>query len=244
MSNRPVSVAAHWEFGEGTGLAAADSSSHGHTLTGVTDFVWTNGPAAGGAVAFDGVTQWLASTEPVLRTDQSFSVAAWVRLDRDRLGNQVRFPPDVYAVTAVSQSGPTHSSFYLGARLIEERDIHWCFTLSPEDGVSIEWQHAASSAPVDDTALNTWVMLIGVSDVDSRTTHMYVPSIGDDATVHLPDAWSYWHADGALQVGQGLFQSKPADLWPGAIGAVWAFSGALTPKKAETLYSTSVLGTS
>jgi hypothetical protein len=234
---RPVRELARWRFDEGAGGTAADSSGNGHTLTAVSGVTWTTGPS-GGAVALDGKTQWLETSGPVVQADQSFSVAAWVRLDGDTFGREVRMAPDVYALTAVSQSGPTHSPFYLGVRLIEEKDVRWCFTLSPEDGVSIEWQHAASAKTVPGSLVDEWVLIVGVSDVSARTTHLYVPTTGDGGVVHMPDAWAhYWSSDGGLQVGQGLFSATPADQWPGSIGEVRVFAGALSSDDVAALAS-------
>ncbi len=235
-ANRTLRELGRWRFDEGVGDRAADSSGNGHILTGVGDFGWTSGPF-GGAVVLDGATQWLSTAGPVLRTDQSFSVAAWVRLESSTMGQQVRLAPGVHALTAVSQSGPTHSPFYLGVRLIRETHVRWCFTVSPEDGVSVEWQHAASSTPIDESMFDRWTLIVGVLDVSSRTTHLYVRDNGDDATVHLPDVWTPWQADDGLQVGQGRFSAVPADMWPGSIGQMRVFSGALTAEDVENLHS-------
>lgn len=235
-ANGRVDEVARWTFDEGAGATASDSTGNGHTLTAVGDVGWTSGGRAGGAVALDGATQWLATETPVLRTDESFSVAAWVCLDRDALGPEIKFPPDVYAYTAVSQSGPGHSPFYLGVRLVDEK-VRWCFTVSPEDGLSVEWQHAASTAPVDRSMLDTWVLLVAAFDVEAGTTHLYVPGSREHATVPLPDGWPHWHGYDGLQVGQGRFESKPADMWPGAIGRVQLFSGVLTAEDVDSLYS-------
>ena len=224
-----------WRFDEGAGDTAADSSGNGNTLTAETDFTWATGAPSGGAVTLDGAKQWLSTEGPVVRTDESFSVSAWVRLDGSYTGPEVGLPTDVFALTAVSQSGPTHASFYLGARMILETDVHWCFTLSPEDGVSIEWQHAYAPPAVAPELLDTWVFIVGVSDVDARQTHVYVPTTGDHGVVDLPDAWEFWHADRGLQVGQGLFKSLAADQWPGSIGEVRVFSGVLTEQDAAAL---------
>jgi concanavalin A-like lectin/glucanase superfamily protein len=262
----PVRLEGWWRFDEGSGDTFADASGNGHTLTPTGGPTPTTGGRFGGAIAFDGATQWLSTARPVLRTDESFSVAAWLRLDRAAMRAGVQLPENHNAVTAVSQDAPTHSPFYLGARLARtnrpdgfEASLRWTFTVAPtDDGTTdiIEWCHAHSTQPVE---VDQWVLLVGVYDLSTRTARLYVPGTGDRGTYRLPEVWPRWHAPGGLQIGQARYSDKVADvwpgsvgptrvgqaryldsvadLWPGSVGPVRAYTGVLTEEDAASLYA-------
>ncbi|MGW4369378.1 LamG-like jellyroll fold domain-containing protein [Nocardia takedensis] len=246
---RPARLESLWTFEDGAGATAADRTEKGHTLHGVGDFSWSSADRRGGAVALDGISGRFATEKAVLRTDESFSVAAWVRLDSAAVA---RFPdrepePGEYAWTAVSQGVGSHGAFYLGARRFREGQsdvptdnlLHWSFTVSPIDGPTsdFEWRHATSAAPVSATPLDTWVLLVGILDRAADTARIIIPGAADSRTVALPEGWTYWHADTPLQVGHGTWLEKVVDLWPGAIGPIRLYSGALSDDEVDALYA-------
>jgi hypothetical protein len=208
---------------------------------------WTSGGKFGGGYALDGTNQWLSTARPVVRSDQSLSVAAWVRLDSAVMGKALALPPDWYAVTAVSQDGPSHSPFYLGIRLIDNPvhsktnyTMRWNFTAAPVDGSEtgpVEWCHAFSQRLVDIAEMDQWVLLVGVYDLDAGYVRLYVPGNDDSAETRLPSAWPWWRADGGLQLGQARFRDEVSDQWPGSIGSVRVYSGVLTAEDAASLYA-------
>jgi hypothetical protein len=243
-------LAAWWTFDEGEGDTAADASGNGHQLTAVNGPQWT-GSSRFGAVSLDGAAQHLATQDPAVRTDESYSVAAWVRLDSSR--TDLRLPAGWHAVTAVSQSGPsrsaaTHCQFYLGARTSADAQpdgttkdvLRWCFTVAPADGSVeqklVDWQHAMSG-PIESSALDRWELLVGVYDVATRKTHLFVPGRGEVATVELPEQWTLWHAGGQVHVGQAIWLGNMVDQWPGSVGPVRLYAGVLTESDAARLYA-------
>ncbi|MGH9277948.1 MAG: LamG-like jellyroll fold domain-containing protein [Acidimicrobiales bacterium] len=241
-----------WTFEEGGGDTARDSSGNGQTLSAHGDPVWVGGGTFGGAIALDGASQWLTTAGPILRTTESYSVAAWVRFDTGTMDPGLRLPRGTYAVTAVSQIGPsseepTHSPFYLGARAIKQTmpdgtspaALRWCLTVAPVDGSMtgvLEWQHATSAKPIEVSVFDEWVLLVGVCDTATRTTQLYVPGTDDGGTATLPEEWPFWQAEGGLQVGQAFWLGNPVDRWPGSVGPVRAYSGVLTADDAVSLY--------
>ena len=90
----------HWPL-DGSG---ADLSGYDRPVTPGSGAAWTQ-LRAGGELTFDGSSGAYAATTSVLKTDEEFTVAAWVRLAQDAL------PANLY--TAVSQDGPTQSRFLL-----------------------------------------------------------------------------------------------------------------------------------
>lgn len=238
-----------WRLDEGNGRLASDSSGHGRTATCVGDVAWTDGPGSGGAVRLDGATTWFGTSEPVVRTDQAFSVAAWVRLDSATIDRVGGLPTGLFARTAVSQDGPSHSPFYLGIRALDERQTdgstkpvtRWTFTVAPVDGSTtgkLEWRHARSAHPVDASAMDTWVLLVGVCDVVARTTRLHLPGVGDGGTDRVGEEWVFWPAQGGLQLGQARYLDRVVDHWPGSVSDVRVYSGALTAEDAANLYRT------
>jgi len=244
-----------WRFDQGSGPEAEDLSSHGHDLAATGAPAWTDGGRFGGGVAFDGVSQWLSTDGPVVRSDQSFSIAAWVRLDSAVLGGELALQPDWFAVTAVSQDGPSHSPFYLGARLIEEPQpdgsmnysLRWNFTAAPVDGSEtgpVDWIHAHAQRPIDVSELDRWVLLVGVYDLEAGQARLYVPGNEDSGEADLPGGWPFWRADGGFQLGQARFRDATSDQWPGSVGQVRAYSGVLSASDAESLYAADTLAAS
>jgi len=238
-----------WDFNEKDGNALADSAGNKHKLnaTGLPKFFNEGHSNSISGVKLDGVTAWLSSINPVVLTDKSYSIVAWVRLDSDLLNNKLALKPKEHALTAVSQDSPTHSAFYLGVRQIQESlpngsvqtSLKWNFTIAPIDGSEtgpIEWQHAHVRTALNDSALDKWVMLVGVCDVEQRSAYIYVPNLGESGKVIVPNEWVFWKAKGGFQVGRSLWLGRNVDQWPGSISRVRAFSGVLTEEDAKMLY--------
>lgn len=233
-------------FSERSGSNVADSSGNGHTLSASGVPGWIVGPKEEvGAMKFDGSSLSLATDRPVIQSDESFSVAAWVRLDTDTVGPDLALPEDWFAWTAIAQSGSYHSPFYLGVRFIEyggegtgDFHLHWNFTAAPIDGSDdgpVDWVHAYSSQELTPAELDQWVLLVGVYDLEAGAARIYVPTRGDEGETALPVKWPKWRADQGFQLGHAWFRDEFVDQWPGSIGPVWAYSGVLTRQDAESL---------
>ncbi|MFD6624408.1 LamG-like jellyroll fold domain-containing protein [Streptomyces diastaticus] len=240
---------AWWKFDEGADSTVADSSGNGHTLHLVGEPRWTRGEP-GGAISLNGKDQFLRTAGPVLRTDESLSVAAWLRLDSAVIGEEFALPPGWFAFTAVSQSGPapdslTHSPFYLGIRAQDEETpdtVMWCLETAPVDGNPpgppwpFVWENAFSKEVIDSSALDKWVFLVGVVDKENLTTHVYLPGTGDHGSATLVDHWPFWQADAPLELGRAYWMDNPVDQWHGSIGPVRIYQGVLTQEDALRLY--------
>jgi Concanavalin A-like lectin/glucanases superfamily len=252
-SQSPVRLEGWWRF-DTAEAGGVDSSGHGHTMTPSGGATWIEGGKHGGAYTLDGATRWLSTDGPVARTDQDLSVAAWVQLDSALLGGELALPADWYAVTAASQDGPadapSNSPFYLGVRLIDHPlksgtnyTTNWNFTASPALGTEHEfdWVHAYSRQVVQPSELDEWVLLVGVYDLTAGYLRLYVPGNDDEAHVPLPANWPKWRADGPMRLGQARFRGNIADQWPGSVGQVRVYSGALTKQDAASLYARDII---
>lgn len=234
-----------WAMSEGSGRSVSDSSGQEHTLTTRQELTWVAGPkGTDGAIKVDqGVS--LGTERGVIDSDQSFSVAAWLRLDSDLAGTTLVMPENWFAWTAVAQSGPYHSPFYLGARQIEyggegtgDFHLHWNFTVAPLDGTDdgpVDWVHAYSSKELTSAEADQWVLLVGVYDLDAGEARIYVPTREDRGQQKLPEDWPKWQGKENLQLGHAWFRDEFVDQWPGSIGPVWMFRGALTEDDARSL---------
>ncbi|MEU6264661.1 LamG-like jellyroll fold domain-containing protein [Saccharopolyspora shandongensis] len=189
---------------------AIDSSGNG--LDGIVHGgpIWTNGqsdfPNAGDqAVQLDGTDDHI-STPQALDTDRSFSVGAWVRLDRTG---------DWYE--AVSQDGTRTSGFHLQAT----PEGKWGFSMFGQD---IDGGGMNSRVASAETAqIGVWTHLVAVYDHTAGTIRLYVNGRLAAEKAHT----SNWNATGGLQIGRGQWSGEQVDHWPGAIDDVQAYSRVL-----------------
>ncbi|MBT2456058.1 alpha/beta hydrolase fold domain-containing protein [Streptomyces sp. ISL-86] len=244
-NNRPV-LKGFWEMTDGSGSSVADSSGNGLTLTTAGEPNWVSGPeGTAGALSFSDSLSFASESGAVV-TDQSFSVAAWLRLDSALTGAEPAFPKDWYAWTAVAQSGSYHSPFYLGVRNIEyggegtgDFHMHWNFTASPIDGSDdgpVDWIHAHSSKELTSAEADQWVFVVGVYDLEAGAARIYVPTHADRGEEKLPEGWPKWNGDLSVQLGHAWFRDEYVDQWPGSVGPVRIYSGVLTEADATSLY--------
>ncbi|MEJ3746454.1 LamG-like jellyroll fold domain-containing protein [Actinomycetes bacterium KLBMP 9797] len=239
---------AWWRFDTESG-DVTDFSGNGHTLRPIGNPARAGG-TPNGWVMLNGKDQYLETAGPVLRTDESFSVAAWLRLDSTVLGEQFGLPPGWFAFTAVSQPGPvagslTHSPFFLGVRALDEYTpevVKWCLEVAPVDGDPpgppwpFVWEKAFSADQLDSSVLDQWVFVVGVVDKERLAIHLYLPATDDHGTAALVPHWPFWHADAPVQIGRAYWRENPVDQWPGSIGPVRLYEGTLTREDAHRLY--------
>lgn len=221
-----------------------DTENSGNPLELLSGARATIDPKNGEAISLDGISAYAATKDAVFSTTESYSVAAWVRLESSKLRSGLSMDKDEYAWTAVSQDSPTHSPFYLGVRKIPVSDdpneenflIHWNVTMAPLDGSvtgTLEWRHATSDEIKTDM-LDKWFLLVAVCDVPSRQIRLHIPGLSS-AVSQAPEEWPYWQADGGLQIGRARWLGNPVDHWPGSVGAILCFADALDETDAKAL---------
>lgn len=181
-----------WNFSEGTGTVAADSSGGNQTLSRAGDASWTAG-LHGSALQLDGAGDYAFTAGPVLRTDRSLAVDAWVKLTSS-----------TGSYGAVAQRGPSGGNgFLLG---YSSSSGKWHFVMSRQDSTDPAAEdRAVAEVPPQ---LNTWTHLAGVFDAGLGRMRIYVNGILAGQADHTPT----WNATGQLIVGLGD--------WPGAIDEV------------------------
>ncbi|WP_052745049.1 LamG domain-containing protein [Micromonospora sp. HK10] len=212
-----------------TGLAL-DNTIDGQTGT----REWARTAYKKGVTAPDaaGLQYTIWQNTPVLRTDQSFTVSAWVKLDRTDVPQ-----------TVLAQEGSVNNGFYL--YYLPDNGGEWKFKMlkdaATQDGGT---GSTIVAAPAQDPDAS-WHHLVGVLDVGHRQLKLYVDgeiyrSETSSATSSIPlnAAWQPWQANGPLRVGSGI---GDANLLFGTIDEVGTYQGAMTDAQVRTLYDTQVV---
>ncbi|CAL9376915.1 hypothetical protein SUDANB121_00984 [Nocardiopsis dassonvillei] len=217
LANRPVAPQGRWLLDEYDGTAVADGTDHGldAVLHGDPLTAWnfaenhfTDSPG----VRLNGQDEYIETLGPALRTDRSFSVAAWVSLEETARGSQA---------TAVSQTGRSQSAFHLGYQGSNDR---WSFEFSSQDDSTPGSEGTAvySTSPVRS---GEWTHLAGVYDHTRKEMVLYVNGI-EEARLGVDHAW---HAEGGLRIGGALNQGANGHHWSGDIDDVHTYQGVLRP---------------
>ncbi|WP_283139672.1 LamG-like jellyroll fold domain-containing protein [Rhizohabitans arisaemae] len=192
-----------------------DDSGYGRDAQ-PTGASWTadRGGNADAAAGLNGSAK-LATSGPVLHTDQPFTVAAWVRItDLSR-----------YERTAVAQEGTNVASFYLGLRQDLNRP-QWSMQLRPGDtDACCPW--AAVGGTVK---LNQWQHLAGVYDRGAAKVRLYV----DGVKVAEVASGAAWRATGPLSIGFGKWMWA-GDFFMGDLDDVHAYAGVLPDSRIAAL---------
>lgn len=208
-----------WPFDDGVGTTTADISGSGDDGLLMNGPVWVMGPVRG-ALEFDGASAYVDISTNVLDLSGSFTVAAWVNLNR---------PAGDYA--ALSQDGTAVSGFYLGTRAGSSRFV---FKLpdADADGAS-ETRVESKTVPV----AARWYHLVGVRDAIRRQVRLYLNGrLEGKATLNRA-----WWANGHTCIGRAQRAGKPASFWPGAIDDVRLYSRALSTAELKALLRTATL---
>jgi hypothetical protein len=205
MSGPPAELRARWRL-EGAGI---DTSGRGHTLAfeGATQYDdgWWCDPD--GALELGGAGSAITA-KPVIATDESFTVSAWVRLDTVTAHAQI-----------VTAAGQNNSAFRL--QFNADRQL-FGFVMTSGDVASPTWK-VAYGGPTP--AVGTWYHLVGVYDLRAKQTRLYV-SGALAATGTGPD--SPWNATGPLLLGAASTTAGTRiSRLDGAIDDVVVWQGAL-----------------
>lgn len=221
LANRPVIQEAHWTGDAGSGTTVADSSGRGHDATLSAPTAWTSDGQVDGALDLNDATKDHAQTAaPVVRTDGSFTVTAWVRLAKSPTAD----------ATALSQDGRCRSGFTLGYRVIDGIG-RWSFALPAADRATASLTEVLDSTTV--SLDGSWHHLAGVYDAAARKIRLYVDGdLRGQASFTTP-----WNATGPFQLGQARARAAATAFWPGGIDDAQAFTGVLTSDEISTMAS-------
>lgn len=199
---RSVPPTAYLTFDEGTGTVATDSSGNGHAATLFGGSGWAAGLVGPTALLVPGTNGSYAEIPtPVVDTTRSFTVAAWVKLNR--LGGYQTF---------VSEDGDTLSSFFLQLRGDSRQfsfTVPYDFFVLPQSGFS----------PVT----GRWYHLAGVYDAAAQSASLYVDGVLADTVYNVISG----PATGPTAIGRGKFAGGRVDFVNGAVDDVRLYQAAL-----------------
>jgi hypothetical protein len=197
----PADPVAHWAADQASGASVPDSAppaSHTATLAGGSS--WSSTGRIGGALHLDGASGVATTTGPVVHTDRSLSVSAWVRLTGT-----------AHNATIVSQSGTTTSAFLLYYSVGLNR---WAFNMQQTDGMDPVLDRVASDQP---PALNSWTHLIGVFDATAHQLRLYVNGVQQSTVATHTTTWD---ATGPAQLGREKYQGVQQNYLTGDLDDV------------------------
>ncbi|WP_162795724.1 LamG-like jellyroll fold domain-containing protein [Nonomuraea lactucae] len=195
---------------------AYDDSGYGRDGTPAGGVTWVadrkGTPSAAGS--FDGSGD-IHTAGSALHTDQSYTVAAWVRITDLSL----------YERTVVAQEGNQVSAFYLGLRQ-DNNTPQWSIQMRPSDE-TVCCPSAAVAGPVKQ---GVWQHLAGVYDAGAGKLRLYV----DGVKVKEVTAPTPWKATGPIAIGFGKWATG-GDRWHGGLDDVRVYAGVLPDSEILTL---------
>ncbi|MFI7609582.1 LamG domain-containing protein [Micromonospora sp. NPDC049366] len=155
---------------------------------------------------------------PVLRTDQSFTAAVWVRLD-----------PTRGAQTVISQDDTDRSAFWLGYE--PDNGGQWVFGVAAEADGSATTYAAAPATGVDQ-----WHHLVVVLDATQRQARLYADGTLAQ-TVGMNAAWQPRQAPGAMLVGRSTTPEGPDGWLYGQVDDLGVYQGKLSDADVQRLFT-------
>jgi hypothetical protein len=166
-------------------------------------------------------SQW--TDTPILRTDQSYTVSAWV------------LPDKLASMTLVSQGGTQQNALRLGIQTTTvggTTQSRWLLSAAGRDTADAASVNVVSATTLTDADLSDWTYLVGVYDAAANQTRLYVDGkpVG---SVPVPTAWQ---AAGPLTVGAAVQSGGLGDYWSGALDELKAYQGAMNDAQIAALY--------
>lgn len=182
---------------------------------------WVNDTTRGEVLDFDGTTNYAETSGQVLNTSGSFTVSAWVKLDK---GDQTG--------VIVSQIGTNGSAFTLRYDTSEDTDS-WSFTTlsTDEDNADNDMNWADS---LDDITVGQWVQV--AASYNAQTHTMWVYTDGQPEEGFSSDGITPFNATGPLVIGADQENGVITNLFPGEISNVQAWNYTLDDQQIQAFY--------
>ncbi|MFC9690589.1 LamG-like jellyroll fold domain-containing protein [Kribbella sp. NPDC056951] len=212
----PAEVASWWALEE-TGV---DESGKGRNLTFTgtpryNDGFWDNPDSA---LELDG-TNYAATTTPVVNTDESFTVGAWVRLDALDVHQTIVAAGGAHNTALRLRYSPTYQRFEFGmaAQDVADSTTHWT---------------SGGPAPT----VGTWYFVVGSFNLRTKAMRLYVN--GDEVGGTTGPA-SPWKAAGPLAIGaHDTTTGSPSHYLKGRVDDVVVWHSTVSAKAVKNMFGT------
>ncbi|WP_217197353.1 LamG domain-containing protein [Streptomyces buecherae] len=221
---RPAKVV--WPLDEVAGASTVDG--RGQQVAGTLD----GGARAGApgvkntALALDGVDDHIRARQPVLDTYQSFAVSLWAKVPADKENR---------SMTAAAQGG----SHQRGFELYHSSGLGgWVFLRGVSDSPEASTVRVSQRACPDTTPncpaarLGEWAHVVGVYDLDDRTTRLYV----NGKLEATEDFTTPWAASGPLTIGAVDYPTGSGSFLKGAVDEVRLYDRAISGDEVRQLF--------
>ncbi|MGW0432030.1 LamG-like jellyroll fold domain-containing protein [Micromonospora sp. NPDC003197] len=216
----PPGSEGHWRFDENSGIVAADSSGSRNAAVLYSQASWTSARHGGGARFAGG---WAHTDRPVIEPNASYTVGAWVKLDRLPAQDQY---------IAVSQDGRWDSRFKLGVSRGMGMPNGWIFAVNaadtPDDSVAGSQPTWVQGDILEQVGV--WTHLAGVYDQAAGQIRLYV---NGRLSGTAPFANSQ-PGTGSLVFGRWQNESFRVGTWAGTIDDVQVAQRALSTDEIKT----------
>ncbi|MBB5857622.1 LamG domain-containing protein [Amycolatopsis umgeniensis] len=190
---------------------------------------------AGRAVLLDGVDDAVTTGGADLRTDQSFTVSAWVNLTKPGPCEDECTRGAVSLSGGPGNEGPV--KFRLGHRIDQDQasgNGKWIFEMPEANGTVTE-----AAVSVRPSQFGSWVLLVGAYEATTGRIDLYVYN---DNPLSEPDfdtgkLLQPWQGKGAVQIGRAVAGpgATPSEFWSGGVDDVRLYTGSLAPDRQKTL---------
>ncbi|MFE0074717.1 DNRLRE domain-containing protein [Nonomuraea sp. NPDC059023] len=174
--------------------------------TAATTSPWSSWALATVDVADTTISSMAQTTDPVLRTDQSFSIAAWLRWNTTGSGYSI-----------VEQKGSNTTPFKLGSD--PQNGLVFTLTQADQSGSTSQGALSGIQPPV-----NEWFHLVGVYDSSANKVTLY---LNGTEIKNAPVSFPGWSATGPMHLGANM---------GGNLDEVSAYQKALSPAQVSLLY--------
>lgn len=212
MLSQQAVLRAHYAMEEGSGTATRDEVT-GREAAFHGGVSWEVGEFVSLSLRHDYVDwQHLSAPRPDIRTDRSYTVAAWVKAD-DLTRQEV----------AVSMDDTEYAPFTLGYRIDTGR---WGMVVTCPTSKGCELGGGVAHS-ADLATAGEWVHLTGVYDAQAEESRLYVNGrfSGKATGVHS------WNNVGDFLIGRTVWTGQQADPWYGSIDEVRVFAGIPTDRE-------------
>ncbi|MGW0825057.1 LamG-like jellyroll fold domain-containing protein [Streptomyces sp. NPDC002845] len=179
---------------------------------------------AGKGLELDGVDDHVTTNRPIMDTFQSFAVAAWVRLPKDK---------EDRAMTAVAQSGVTQRGFGL-----YHSSGGWVFMRPTADSTDTSFVRARQNACPAGTSgcptagLGEWNHAVGVYDSDAAQIRLYV----NGKLVDTKPFTSRWLATGPVTLGAATASTGEISRLRGNLDDVRLYDRTISDDEVQQLF--------